>query len=54
MKPASEMDDAELKDELAWARLHLQSKRLDQRAKFQAQHDELDAEMKSRQRKPTG
>lgn len=54
MKPASEMDDAELKDELAWARLHLQSKRLDQRAMFKERFDELDAETKSRQRKPTG
>lgn len=54
MKPASEMDLGELKDEIEWTRLHLQSKRLDQRAKFKERYDELDTEMKSRQRKPTG
>lgn len=54
MKPASEMDLPELKDEIEWTRMHLQSKRLDQRAKFKDRHDELSAELKLRLAKPTG
>lgn len=53
-RPYQAMPDAELADEIEWTRLHLQSKRLDQRAKFKERYDELDTEMKSRQRKPTG
>ena len=48
MKPAEEMTDSELDDEIEWAALHLQSKRLDQRAKFEAQHRELTAERDER------
>jgi len=54
MKPAEEMTNAELQDEIEWARLHLTSKRLDQRAKFTERHDQLLAELALRQTRPTG
>ena len=49
-----EMPDAELADEIEWARLHMTSKRLDQRAKFTERHDQLLAELALRQTRPTG
>ena len=48
------MPDAELADEIEWARLHLTSKRLDQRAKFTDRHGQLLAELALRQTRPTG
>lgn len=53
MKPASEMTLPELRDEIAWTRLHLQSKRLDQRAKFKSRYDELRDDLARREMPPS-
>ena len=53
-RPFQAMPDAELADEIEWTRLHLTSKRLDQRAKFREKYDALVAEKSWRQTKQTG
>jgi len=53
-RPFQAMPDAELADEIEWTRLHLTSKRLDQRAKFREKYDALVAEKSLRQTNPTG
>ena len=53
-RPFATIPDAELADEIEWTRLHLTSKRLDQRAKFREKYDALVAEKSWRQRKTTG
>lgn len=53
-RPFQAMPDAELADEITWARLHLTSKRLDQRAKFTDRHGQLLAELALRQTRSTG
>lgn len=53
-RPYQAMPDAELADEIEWTRLHLTSKRLDQRAKFREKYDALVAEKSLRQTNPTG
>ena len=53
-RPYQAMPDAELADEIEWTRLHLTSKRLDQRAKFREKYDALVAEESLRQTTPTG
>ncbi len=53
-RPYQAMPDSELADEITWARLHLTSKRPDQRAKFTERHDQLLAELALRQTRSTG